>query len=171
MASKTPPNPSPDDALTLLHEDHQRVKALFAQFEKAPDRRNAIVEEACSALSAHTQLEEALFYPAAQEHIRRGNLVEEARVEHDSVRQLLGKLQSGLLDDAARDATFHVMARMVDAHIAQEEQQLFPEVRGSDLDLVALGRKMREHHEGLQDNPVLTQGQHTTGRSSHEPAS
>ncbi len=171
MASKHSPTEPRDDALTLLHEDHERVKHLFTQFDKASDRRTAIVEEACSALSAHMQLEEALFYPAVQEHIRRGNLVEEARVEHDSVKQLASKLQSGLLDDAARDATFLVMARMAALHIAQEEQQLFPEVRGSDLDLVALGRKMRGHLEGLQAHPVLTQGQHSTARASNEPAS
>jgi len=171
MATQHPPAASAHDALALLHEDHERVKQLFAQFDKSGDRRNEIVEQACSALSAHTQLEETLFYPAAQEHIRRGNLVEEARVEHDSVKQLVSKLQSGLLDDAARDATFRVMARMVVQHIAQEEQQLFPEVRASDLDLVALGERMRSHHDDLRENPVLTTGQHSTARSSHEPAS
>ncbi|HZP13192.1 MAG TPA: hemerythrin domain-containing protein [Nevskiaceae bacterium] len=160
-----------DDALALLHDDHERVKQLFAQFDQSRERRNEIVEQACSALSAHTQLEESLFYPAAQEHIRRGNLVEEARVEHDSVKQLISKLQSGLLDDAARDATFRVMARMVAQHIAQEEQELFPEVRASDLDLAALGEKMRSQHQDLQEHPVLTTGQHSTARASHEPAS
>jgi hemerythrin superfamily protein len=160
-----------DDALALLHEDHERVKDLFAQFDKAVERRPEIVEEVCGALNAHTQLEEELFYPAVQEHIRRGNLVEEARVEHDTVKQLISKLQSGLLDNAARDATFRVMSRLVLQHVALEEQQLFPEVRAGDLDLAALGRKMRERQEGLEQNPVLTQGQHSTARRSHEPAS
>ncbi len=171
MASQHSPHESHDDALALLHQDHEQMKQLFAQFHQSNERRNEIVEQACSALSVHMQLEESLFYPAAQEHIRRGNLVEEARVEHDSVKQLSSKLQSGLLDDAARDATFRVMARMVMQHIAQEEQQLFPEVRASDLDLVALAGKMRSHQEDLQQNPVLTTGQHSTRSSSHEPAS
>jgi iron-sulfur cluster repair protein YtfE (RIC family) len=171
MASKHSPAEPRDDALVLLHQDHERVKRLFAQFDQVPEGRSEIVEAACSALSAHTQLEEELFYPAVQEHIKRGNLVEEARVEHDTVKQLSSKLQSGLLDDAARDATFRVMARVVTQHIALEERELFPDVRGSDLDLVALGERMRSHQQGLQQNPVLTKGQHSTARRSHEPAS
>src|SRR4051794_3586915 len=55
-----------DDALTLLHQEHEQVKQLFAQFDQAADRRAGIVEQVCGALSAHTQLEEELFYPAVQ---------------------------------------------------------------------------------------------------------
>jgi hemerythrin superfamily protein len=154
MASKNPPRAS--DALQLLAADHRGLEALFAEFAGQPDAGKApLIEKVCKALSAHTQLEESLFYPAVQDVIESANLVEEARVEHDSVKQLISKLQSGMLDNAARDATFTVMARMVLDHIGHEEQQLFPLVRQTSLDLQALGHRLQEQRASLQENPVL----------------
>jgi hemerythrin-like domain-containing protein len=169
MASQRPPS-GQMDALDVLIEDHRRMRTLFRAFREQPADKSRVIELACSALSAHTQVEEAIFYPALQEEIGNRQLVEEARVEHDTVKQLMSKLQSGMLDDAARDATFTVMARMVERHIEEEEGELFDQVRKASMDLAALGQKMRGELDLLEQNPVLTRGQHSLPRGTHEHA-
>ena len=169
MGSKHPPGSGKGDALALLTADHRKLEALFTDFASRRDAdKDALIEECCLALSAHTQLEESLFYPAIQDELNSVNLVEEARVEHDSIKQLISKLQSGMLDDAARDATFTVMAQMTLTHMHREERQLFPLARQASLDLDALGQKMREQQATLREHPVVVQGQHSQARDSHE---
>jgi iron-sulfur cluster repair protein YtfE (RIC family) len=158
------------DALEVLAEDHRRLRTLFRTFRESPADKNRVIELTCAEISAHTQIEEQTFYPAIAEEIASPNLVEEARVEHDAVKQLVSKLQSGMLDEAARDATYNVMARMVEHHITMEEELLFEQVRKSTVDLKALADKMRADRELLERHPVLTQGQHSQARSSNEPA-
>jgi hypothetical protein len=62
--SKTPDHP--EDAIAMLHADHQKVRDLFRHYETTPDpdTRRQIAHHVCTALARHAQLEETLFYPA-----------------------------------------------------------------------------------------------------------
>lgn len=165
MASSKPSQ----DAIELLMKDHRQVRRLHDEYRKRADaERVAVLEDLCSLLSAHTQLEEELFYPAVQSAIAHPQLVEEARVEHDLVKQLLSKLQSGMLDRGAREASFEVLMELVGRHLDEEEGRLFPEIRRTGLDLVALARKLHAGRAKLRDLPALTRGQHAQARSSAE---
>src|SRR5262249_28012292 len=57
------------DAITMLQEDHQRVRDLFQKYDASRDPRvqRVIAEEACTELEIHTQMEEEIFYPAVAE--------------------------------------------------------------------------------------------------------
>ena len=57
----------------MLKEDHEKVKALFAQFEEARDSRTKerIVRETLRELEVHAKLEETLIYPAIRQKDRR----------------------------------------------------------------------------------------------------
>jgi iron-sulfur cluster repair protein YtfE (RIC family) len=166
MGSRHPPRQP--DALELLAEDHRRLRTLFRTFRENPADKNRVIELTCAEVSAHTQIEEQTFYPAISEEITSLHLVEEARVEHDAVKQFVSKLQSGMLDEPARDATYNVMARMVEHHMTMEEEMLFEQVRKSGIDLKTLGDKMRSERELLEQHPVLTQGQHSQARDTGE---
>ncbi|RSM94466.1 hemerythrin [Nonomuraea sp. WAC 01424] len=58
------------DAIVLLKEDHKTVEKLFKQFEQAgPDAhrtKQKIVAQVVEELTAHTYIEETIFYPAAR---------------------------------------------------------------------------------------------------------
>jgi hypothetical protein len=58
---------SDGEAVAMLKQDHRRVEKLFAEYEKAgDDRKDAIIQDVCHALTLHTMLEEEVFYrPAA----------------------------------------------------------------------------------------------------------
>lgn len=150
------------DPVALLERDHREVDALFEQFEAAtgdaPKRQ--IVNEICVALKVHARLEEELFYPAAATVLGQPDLIEEAMVEHMSAKDLIAQIETGAPGEAFYDARVKVLAEYIRHHVAEEEGEIFPKVRASDLDLAALGEQMamRKHELMLGftvSNPIL----------------
>jgi hemerythrin superfamily protein len=139
------------DALELLHTDHQQVEDLFAQFEKArtADRKEKLASQICSELKVHTQVEEELFYPAAREALRNGDLLDEATVEHGSAKALIEQIEASGPQESLFDATVMVLSEYIKHHVNEEENELFPQLRETDLDLVALGEALSERKNVL----------------------
>ncbi len=61
--AKTKSAPSAKDAISILIEDHKKVKKMFTDFEKLMDsegkeaEKGALVEKLCEELTVHTQVE------------------------------------------------------------------------------------------------------------------
>ncbi|HEV8107238.1 MAG TPA: hemerythrin domain-containing protein [Burkholderiales bacterium] len=140
-------------AIELLKEQHDQVKKAFKEFEKL-DREDAekqqqLVQKVCEDLKLHTTLEEELFYPAAREAIDDEDLLNEAQVEHETAKMLIEQLENMGPDDPNFRATFTVLGEYVMHHAKEEEGEMFPQVKKSDLDLVELGARMRARMEEL----------------------
>jgi len=142
----------------MLVEDHNKVKALFDQFEKMKkkgveddDTKQLIVESACAELSIHAQLEEELFYPAAREAVDDNDLLDEATVEHATAKHLIGELNEMKPGDELYDAKFTVLGEYIKHHVEEEEGTLFPKVKKARLDLHALGEEMLERKQELRE--------------------
>ena len=65
------------DAIALLKADHRKVEDLFAKFEvaKGAAKKQALVQNICTELSAHTVIEEEIFYPACRGKVEEGLLM------------------------------------------------------------------------------------------------
>ena len=141
------------DAIDLLKQDHDRVEKTFKEFEKM-DRQDAeacreLIGRVCEDLTVHTTLEEEIFYPAVREAIDDEDLMNEAAVEHETARMLIEQLQNMGPDDPNYFATFTVLGEYVLHHVKEEEGEMFPEVKKTDLDLEELGGRMRARMEDL----------------------
>ncbi|QIB66481.1 hemerythrin domain-containing protein [Kineobactrum salinum] len=135
------------DALALLREDHANVKKAFAEFEELGDRayvgKKRLAEEICKDLELHTRIEEEIFYPAVRRALKdAAPLLDEALVEHGSAKTLIKQIQG--MDASAElfDATVKVLSEYIDHHVKEEEQEMFPLVRKTDLDLKVLGEEL-----------------------------
>ena len=139
--------------LTMLLDDHREVRKLFKDFaqEKHEVNRESIAREACEKLTVHTQLEEEIFYPAVRESNDNAfrDLVDEAIVEHASVKDLIRQLTSMHAGDDLFDAKFTVLAEYVAHHVEEEETELFPKLIREHVDLRALEAPMAERKETL----------------------
>lgn len=149
---------SSQDVLHLLAEDHKRVLKMFDEFEELKEENSEdeeamqqLVELACAELTIHAQLEEEIFYPAAREAIDDMDLLDEAEVEHASARQLITELAAMQPGDDLYEAKFTVLGEYVKHHIQEEEKELFPKVKKSDLDLMELAEEIRERKMELRD--------------------
>lgn len=131
----------PADAIKLLKADHKEVKTWFKQYEKLETDadKQALAEQICLALTVHAQIEEEIFYPAARAAIDDGDLFDEAEVEHGTAKQLIAEIQAMKVGDRLFDAKVIVLGEYIDHHVEEEENEMFPEARDSDLDLKALG--------------------------------
>lgn len=156
IAKSTAQGTAASDALALLEADHRAVEKLFDAFKKAGDddleAKAALAQRACEELTMHTILEEELLYPAAQEALPDDDKldVDEAYVEHFLVKTLIAKFETLKAGDKGFDATFKVMSEMVQHHVEEEEDELFPELRRTKCDLIGLGKKIAARKQALQ---------------------
>ena len=144
-----------DDAIELLKQDHREVEALFKEFEKLEEDGAEALEQvivtACTELKIHDKLEAEVFYPAVREHAddEVEDLLNEAEVEHTSVRSLIQTIEGMAAGDEKRNAHFTVLMEYVKHHVKEEEKEMFPKVKKLDLDLAELGLQMKERKAEL----------------------
>ncbi|MGE0096558.1 MAG: hemerythrin domain-containing protein [Alphaproteobacteria bacterium] len=130
-------------AIVLLKKQHAEVDKLFKRFEKAKDGDKAeIVQTACRKLTVHAKLEEELFYPALRDAGVENDLLDEAEVEHEGVKRLVGELETMEPGDELYDAKVTVLAEYVKHHVKEEETEMFPDAKKADVDLDELGERM-----------------------------
>ena len=156
MAQKTqrPTDASSDDAITLLMEDHKKVKKMFKDFEKltaaGDTEKSALVKNICAELTIHATAEEEIFYPAVREEIEDEDLMDEADVEHAGAKALIAELESMQPGDDHYDAKVTVLGEYIDHHVKEEEGEMFPQVKKSKVDTRALGAQIRQRKEKLK---------------------
>jgi hemerythrin superfamily protein len=155
MATKKPARKSTarkPDALRMLKDDHDKLKGMFEKFKssRSDDKKAELVEMICRELTIHTQLEEEIFYPAVREAIDDTDLLDEALVEHASAKELIEDLEQMAPGDDLFDAKVTVLGEYVTHHIREEQNEMFPLVRKSGLDLMALAEQLRDRKQELE---------------------
>jgi hemerythrin superfamily protein len=142
----------------LLRSDHAEVSALFEKYKKGKsrldaNRKKALSEEICQALTVHAQIEEEIFYPACREQVKEAeDLLAEAKVEHESLKDLISKIEAEEPGSEEYDAQVTVLGEYVKHHVKEEQNELFPKVRKSDLDLKSLGEQLVARKTELQED-------------------
>ena len=139
-------------AIDLLEQDHREVEEWFDEYDelKEDDARKAeLAQKICLALKVHAQIEEEIFYPQAREATKDNDLIDEAVVEHATVKNLIAEIESMEVGEDLYDAKIRVLGEMVKQHIKEEEQELFPELEPAKMDLEAFGKELAERKEEL----------------------
>jgi hemerythrin superfamily protein len=143
------------DATILLTRDHREVAKLFKQYEKLADAeaeasdRQALAEQICMLLTTHATIEEEIFYPAARQADVESDLLDEAEVEHASAKDLIAQIRAMTPDENLYDAKVSVLGEYIDHHVQEEENEMFPKCRKSDMDLAGLAQQLSERKSEL----------------------
>lgn len=141
------------EAVGALLEDHRKVNKLFKDFEKAKtsEEKQQIARTVCNELAVHAALEEELFYPAVREidPEKFGDLLDEAKVEHATAKDLIAQIEARGPDDELFDATVTVLGEYVKHHVKEEEEQLFPKLVEEKCDLRPVAEKMEARRPEL----------------------
>lgn len=138
-------------ATAILKADHKLVNELFKEYEsaKSDKKKKQLVDEICKELTIHAQVEEEIFYPAVKKALNDHELVPEATVEHNSLKQLIAEIKGIKPDGEMYDAKVKVLSEYVEHHVKEEENEMFPEANKTDLDMFELGEKMVERKQDL----------------------
>ena len=141
------------NAFDVLEEDHREVEEWFDQYDELKDsdedRKADLAEKICLALKVHAQIEEEIFYPRAREATKDDDLIDEAIVEHATVKNLIAEIEEMDVAEEFHDAKIRVLGEMVKRHIREEEDELFPELQSAKMDLDAVGKELAERKEEL----------------------
>jgi hemerythrin superfamily protein len=148
-----------NDAIEMLTEDHQRVSDMFEEYESVKDDEEdgdkiQRVQEICLELTIHATVEEEIFYPAARDALgdEGEDLLNEAEVEHGSVKDLIVQLSESQPEDELYDAKVKVLSENVKHHVDEEEGELFPKLRDSDeFDVAAIGDQIAQRKQELRE--------------------
>ena len=142
------------DALSVLRRDHRLAEELFAEFARsAPQQLDPLARRICKMLRVHTQIEEELFYPAVGRALTAEGktTLQDARREHAQAKESIVRIESMTSENPSfRDEVDGLAARVAE-HVAAEEQELFPKVSATSIDLNALGVALAERRDTLLD--------------------
>ncbi|WP_269532963.1 hemerythrin domain-containing protein [Chitinimonas sp. BJYL2] len=149
--SKLDSLPKAQDATVLLRADHTLVSGLFADYEKKPSpvKKKQLVAQICAELSVHAQVEEEIFYPAVKRALHDKELVPEATVEHATLRALIAEVEGVEPDGEMFDAKIKVLGEYVKHHVKEEQNEMFPKAKSTNLDMTKLGAEIAERKKAL----------------------
>ena len=157
-----PSSRSSIDAISVLKQDHAKVKQLLTRLqdaEKAVDRRQQLLKQVETEIKMHTRIEEEIFYPAFKEAARKADLhiYHEAVEEHHVVDMVMPELKSSDPASEQFGAKAKVMKDLIEHHAEEEETEMFPKARKvmSAEQLRDLGLRLQRRKKELQSN-VLT---------------
>jgi hemerythrin-like domain-containing protein len=143
------------DAMSLLKEDHQKVKKMLAELESTTERgvktREELFTKVKRELVVHETIEEEIFYPALKEHPKTKDIALEAYEEHHVVDMVVAEIDGVAYDDAQWGAKFKVMKENLEHHIEEEEGEMFEQAKQvfDEDELVQLGDYMMARKEEL----------------------
>jgi hypothetical protein len=147
---------APTDAVSLLKQDHRRVEQLFQKYEAAGSNteKQDLVRQICTELIVHTQLEEEIFYPACREKTGEGeqDALDEAQIEHDSAKILIGEIMSQNPGAEFYDAKVSVLSEYIKHHVGEEEKPsdgIFAKAKTAAVDMNALGQSLQARRQEL----------------------
>ncbi len=151
MLTKSIPATAPKEATALLRADHKLVSELFAEYETArtATQKMQLVSRICAELSVHAQVEEEIFYPAVKAALKDKELVPEATVEHATLKDLIAQIENVQPDGEMFDAKVQVLSEYVKHHVKEEQNEMFPQARATNLDMVELGAQLASRKEEL----------------------
>ena len=89
------------DAITMLTEDHDKVKKLLEELGRTTERgvktRQELFSSIKAELTVHEIIEEEIFYPALKEHPKAKDIVLEAYEEHNVVDTIMSDMEPDTL--------------------------------------------------------------------------
>ena len=141
------------DALSLLKEDHQKVKKMLGELDSTTERgvktREELFTKLKGELQIHEAIEEEIFYPALREHPKTKETVLEAYEEHNVVDMVMSQIEGVAYDDERWGAKMTVMKENLEHHIEEEETEMFKQARQvferEELDELGSRMESRKH--------------------------
>lgn len=147
------------DAITLLKEDHQKVRGLLKKLEKAaldnPRQSETLLEQIEKEIKVHSQIEEEIFYPAFKQAVSGDEELEkiffEANDEHALVDHVLPQAKGERAGTPEFAAKAKVLKDLIEHHAEEEEDEMFPKARkamGTER-IKELGARMEQRKQQL----------------------
>src|ERR1041385_4795300 len=147
-----------NDAIALLKKDHEKVRGLLSQLERASQRNPAkaapLLEQIDREVKIHSRIEEEIFYPAFRDAAQKRDdreLYFEAKEEHHVVDLVMPEVRDTDSDAEEFAAKTKVLKELIEHHADEEEKEMFPKARKlfDRAELRELGERLKERKKEL----------------------
>jgi hemerythrin superfamily protein len=112
-----------------LKEEHQEVKNMFAELMKSDEPNMELLDELNTVLDAHMKGEEKYVYPETKSIEAEQTL--ESYEEHHVAKLIQRELEKMSGEEENFMAKLKVFKEVVEHHIQEEENHLFPQTQNS----------------------------------------
>jgi iron-sulfur cluster repair protein YtfE (RIC family) len=160
-------------ATALLKKQHRKVEGMFATLEKGKGDVAAVLGQLANDLAAHMAIEQTIFYPAVREI--DAEIVGESYQEHAIAELALKRLVETTPDDATFHPKLTALKELIEHHVEEEEDELFPaveeEMENEQLD--ELGTRMSRAFDAASEQgyeALLPEGFATSADRDQTPA-
>lgn len=146
------------DIISLILDDHKPLKRLI-RIMKDTDAtvsvRRSAFNEFASLLIIHAKSEEHILYAFQRENIDMRTESFEGNVEHALADQLVDEVKQ-TMDKDLWSARVKVLAELVEHHIQEEEDEIFPELKkcSESADRIRLGEDYLTEKEKIKMDVV-----------------
>jgi hypothetical protein len=139
----------------LLEENHRTLRRLLSRFARSRDdmRKAELARRICSAAAVHARLENRILAPAFLAQGGDTDAHHRAQVTRNTCVMLIASFGGPDMRGDQLPTRMKILAEVILRHIREEERPagFFAAVRATDLDLQALGQRMRLHRYLLQN--------------------
>jgi hemerythrin superfamily protein len=144
-----------DDPIAALVRDHDMVRKLADKYLNSSDMevKKQAATQLLQAIHTHSRIEESVFYPNVR--CLDDNLVRHFEQDHLKVDDLLATLQGMAPDEPRAEPMMRELLTSLMSHIDEEENNLFPRLRQSNVDMSDIGLQM----QSLEANLIHMQAQ------------
>ena len=132
-----------DDPIAALVRDHDMVRKLADKYLNSSDMevKKQAATQLLQAIHTHSRIEESVFYPNVR--CLDDNLVRHFEQDHLKVDDLLATLQGMAPDEPRAEPMMRELLSSLMSHIEEEENNLFPRLRQSNVDMSDIGLQMQ----------------------------
>jgi hypothetical protein len=122
------------DAFTLLREDHQTAESIFQKIERQfgeadTPERHELFSRLKAELDLHAKVEDLHVYRVFQQAEVTRDSAAQALEAHRKIKTLLDELATARSYDFKWVSKFKELHRIVEQHVAAEEQEMFSKAR------------------------------------------
>jgi hemerythrin superfamily protein len=119
------------DVVELLIDQHNQIRQMFGEMDKAQgERKREVFEDIVRMLAIHETAEEEVVHPVAGRVINAGQQVVEQRLhEEDQAKHMLAELYDLGPDKPEFDVRFQALKNAVLQHAEREERDEFSQLR------------------------------------------
>jgi Hemerythrin HHE cation binding domain len=120
------------EVLATAHREVEQMQAMMGAPVHLREEGGALADTLISAVSQHEAAEEQYFWPAVREKVRAGDSLAAGGIERETEgKKVLAELDGMAPSDPQFVPLMTKFARAARAHIAYEEQQVWPTFRAA----------------------------------------
>ena len=153
------------DFVTLLRRDHEKLSSLFNQIQRGFDQpdtpeRHQLFGQLKRELELHAAVEDLQVYRVFQQSESTRDDAHEALAAHGKIKTLLDQLEISPAYDHTWVAQFQELKKLVEAHVATEENEMFRKTEAimTPQEAEELGVAVASAKQAISHNAPTTEG-------------